>query len=113
MLMRRGDTLFVFKRKRSGNKSTLISIIIILAVIYAMRLVSPHKEAAYPDIIHYDGLSYIYSETVRTFPLMFTRKRPVSEEGFIILARRGISTADEVYIFEGFRKYRRYVVLKE
>lgn len=85
----------------------------ILAVIYIFRLVSPQKESIYPDIIQFDNLRYVYAETVKSSPIMFVRKRPVSSEGYIILAHKGISVLEEVYIYEGYLRYRRYVILKE
>ncbi len=105
--------MFIFNKKRSGNKYTFISIVLILVVIYVFRLVSPHKEVVYSDIIQYNNIRYVYMETIKSSPFMFVRKRPTSEEGYIILARRGISLQEEVYIYEGYLKYRRYVVLKE
>ncbi|HOR85909.1 MAG TPA: hypothetical protein PLL98_05425 [Bacillota bacterium] len=105
--------MFVFRRKSSGNKYTFISIIIIIAALYVLRLTSPQKETAYPDIIHYNDLGYKYVETVRSSPFMYTRKRPVCEEGYIVLARRGVSIAEEAYIYGGRMKYRRYKVIEE
>lgn len=105
--------MFLYGRKGGGNKFTFISIIMIIAVIYVFRLVSPQKETEYPDTMHYNNVKYEYVETVKSSPFMFVRKKPVSEEGYIILARRGIDIKEEVYIYEGFRKYRRYKVLKE
>ena len=105
--------MFAFKRKRSGNRYTFISILLIVVAVYVFRLVSPHEEAAYSDIIQYNNIRYVYMETVKSSPFMFVRKRPTSEEGYIILARRGISIEEEVYIYLGYMKYRRYVVLKE
>lgn len=105
--------MFVFKKRKSGNKYTFLSIVLILIVIYVFRLVSPHKEVVYSDIIQYNNIRYVYMETIKSTPFMFTRKRPVSEEGYIILARRGISIQEEVYIYEGYMKYRRYAVLRE
>ena len=105
--------MFVFRKKRGGNKYTFISIILILVALYVFRLVSPQEEAVYSEIIQYNNTRYIYMETIKSTPFMFARKRPVSEEGYIILARRGISIQEEVYIYEGNLKYRRYAVLKE
>jgi hypothetical protein len=103
----------IFRNKRSGNKYTFISIVMILTIIYIFRLGSPQEEAAYPDIIQYGNLRYIYMDTVNSSPIMFVRKKPASEQGYMILARRGISILEEVYIYEGHKKYRRYVVIKE
>lgn len=93
--------MFKLRIKSGSNKLTLIAIIMILAVIYLFRLISPQKEAAFPDIIKYDNLRYAYVETVKRAPVMFSRKRTASEDGYMILARRGISTLEEVYIYEG------------
>jgi len=103
--------VFIFKGKRRGNKFTFISIIMILVVIYVVKLASPQREVVYPDNIRYDNQKYVYAETVKGSPTTFIRKRPGSEEGYIILARRGVSAEKEVYIYEGYRRYRRYVVL--
>ncbi|MGI6585663.1 MAG: hypothetical protein GX301_13205 [Gracilibacteraceae bacterium] len=105
--------MFLSGRKGSGNKFTFISIVMIIAVVYFFKLISPQKEAEYPDTIHYDNHKYYYVETVKGYPIMFVRKKTVSEEGYIILARRGIDITEEAYIYEGYRKYRRYRALKE
>jgi hypothetical protein len=99
--------------RKSSNRLTFISIIMILAVIYIIRLISPQKEAAFPDTIQYDNHRYAYVEIIKGSPTTFSRKRPASEEGYMVLTLRGISTEEEIYIYEGFRKYRRYVILKE
>ncbi|MHB1393566.1 MAG: hypothetical protein ACYCYE_10945 [Clostridia bacterium] len=103
----------MFKKKRSGNIATFISIVLILVAFYVFRLVSPQKGIVYSDIIQYNNIRYVYVETIKSSPFMFARKRPVSEDGYIILARRGISIKEEVYIYEGYMKYRRYEILKE
>jgi len=105
--------MFLSSRKGSGNKFTFISIIMIIAVIYIFRLISPQEETEYPDTMHYNNVKYEYVETVKGSPFMFVRKKPVSEEGFIILSRRGTDTQEEIYVYEGFRKYRRYEALRE
>ena len=105
--------MFRIRKRSGGNRFTFISIILILAVIYISRLAAPQTEAAYPDTIHYDGQRYLYVETVNSSPFMHSRKKPASEEGYMILARRGINIKEEVYVYEGYLKYRRYVVMKE
>ena len=108
--------MFTFKRgKRNpgGGQYTFISIVLIVIAVYVFRLVAPQSEAAYPDTIQYSGVRYEYTETVRSWPLMFVRKRPVSEAGYIVLARRGVDAWKELYVYEGHMKYRRYVMLKE
>ena len=105
--------MFIMRNKGSGNKFIFISIIMIIAAVYVFRLAPPQKAAEYPDIMHYNDVKYEYVETVKGYPFLFMRKRPVSEEGFIILSRRGIDTQEEIYIYEGSRKYRRYKALRE
>jgi hypothetical protein len=105
--------MFRMRNKGSGNKFIFISIIMIIAAVYVFRLVSPQKEAEYPDTMHYNNVKYEYAETVNGSPFMFVRKRPVSEEGYIILSRRGTDIQEEIYVYEGFRKYRRYEALRE
>lgn len=105
--------MFSMMKKGGGNKFTFISIIMIIAVVYVFRLVSPQEEAAYPDTIRYDNQDYVYVETIKSWSVMFARKKPTSEEGFIILARRGKSSLEEVYIYEGSSRYRRYRAIKE
>lgn len=107
--------MFIFKKRKArpgGGKYTFISILMILIAIYVYTAVTPQVEAEYPVSIHYNGQAYRYSETIKSWPFMFTRKRPVSEEGYIVLARRGVSISEEVYIYEGNMRYRRYVVQK-
>lgn len=91
---------------------TLISIILILVVMYVFRLLSPQEAAVYPNVIKYDGLSYEYAETVKSSPLKFSRLKHASQEGYRVLACKGVSAEAEVYIYEGARKYRRYEALK-
>lgn len=108
--------MFTFRKGRrqaGGGRFTFISIVLIVIAIYVFRLVSPQGETAYPDTIQYAGVRYVYTETMKGSPFMYTRKRPVSDEGFIILARRGVDISEAVYIYEGYMRYRRYVVLKE
>jgi hypothetical protein len=105
--------MFTFRRKRSGNRYTFVSIVLILIIVYLFRMMSPHKEVEYSDIVQYNNIRYVYMETIKSSPFIFVRKRPVSDEGYIILARRGISIQEELYIYEGSQQYRRYVVLKE
>ena len=115
MYVQRGKSIIMFASRKGfgGNKYTFISILMILVIVYAFRLISPQKEAAYPDIIQYGDLRYQYIETVKGSPVMFVKRRPTGKEEYIILARRGKKTTDELYIYEGYLKYRRYVVFKE
>ncbi len=105
--------MFTLRKKGSGNRYTLISILMILVVIYVFRLVSPAKEVSYPDIIEHGGNSYQYAETIKSNPFMFTRKKTGEAAGYLILARRGVDVSEEIYIYEGFLRYRRYIVTTE
>jgi len=105
--------MFSMTRRGGGNKFTFISIIMIIAVVYVFRLVSPQKEISYPGTLRYDNIRYEYAETIKSWPMMFARKKPTGEEGFIILTRRGTSALEEVYIYEGSSRYRRYKSIKE
>lgn len=85
----------------------------ILIVVFTFRLTAPRKEKVYPDVLRYNGLEYQYSEAIKSWPFMYARKKPASEEGFVVLARRGTDLREEIYIYEGNMIYRRYTVLKE
>lgn len=104
--------MFTSRKRGGGNKYTFLSILMILVALYVFRLVSPQQEAAVPDIIQYNGLRYQYMETVKGSPIMFVKSKPAGKEGYLILARRGIKTSEEIYIYEGHLKYRRYVVVE-
>lgn len=104
--------MFTSRKRGSGNKYTFIVILMIFGIAYIMGRISPQKEAVFPDIIQYNTLSYQYTETVKASPFMFKRSKPAGREGFLILARRGIKASEEIYIYEGHLKYRRYVVVK-
>jgi hypothetical protein len=111
-----GKAMFIFRKRKGrtgGGKYTFISIILIVIAVYVFRMVSPQVETEYPVTIHYDGQRYSYSETIKSWPFAYARKRPVCEEGYIVLARRGVSVQEEVYIYEGNSRYRRYVAVKE
>lgn len=92
-----------------GNKYTLISIVLILAVLYVYRLTIPQKDNEYPEYIHYMDNTYRYSETIRKSPITLKRLSGSSDEGHIILAERG-GSSDEIYIYKGKKWYRRYLI---
>ncbi len=96
----------------SGNKYVFIVIIMILGIVYIMGELSPDKEVVFPESIRYDGRSYQYTGTFKGSPLMFKRSRPASAEGFLALSRRGTKASEEIYIYEGHFKYRRYVTVE-
>lgn len=85
----------------------------ILGIIYIMGRLSPQKEAVMPIQLQYNDRSYHYTETFKGSPFMFKRSKPASAEGFLILTRRGTEPDQEVYIYEGNLRYRRYKVQKE
>lgn len=105
--------MFLFKKRRSGNKTIFIVILMIFGIIYIMGRISPQKEAVMPIQIHYNSHSYQYTETFKGSPFMFKRSKPASADGFLILTRRGTEADQEVYIYEGNLRYRQYKVLKE
>lgn len=104
--------MFTFRKRSGGNKYTFIVILMILGMVYIFGRISPEKEVAYPDLVHYGSLKYNYVETVKGSPFMFTRSRPAGKEGYLLLSRRGISTSEEIYIYEGNLRYRRYVAVE-
>lgn len=95
-------------KKGGGNRYIFISILLILIILYVYKIIAPQSTGEYPELINYDSKSYTYVETVKGLPITFIRQKKTSKEGYLILGRRGVSTADEVYIYEGYRKYRRY-----
>lgn len=108
--------MFVFRRGRSGGRYTFISIILILTVLYIYRYTMPQKDIRYPGYIHYSGSTYEYSEALRSSPVFFKKLRGQCDEGYIVLARRGKASWEalkELYIYEGFLIYRKYVIKNE
>lgn len=105
--------MFVSRRRRSGNRYTFAVILMILGIMYIMGRISPQKEVEFPVMLQYNGYSYQYTETFKGSPFMFKRVRPSTAEGFLILARRGVEADQEIYIYEGNLRYRRYEALKE
>jgi len=97
------------KKGNSGNKYTLISIILILAALYVYKITAPQKDIEYPEYIHYMDNTYRYTETVKKSPITFKRLRGSTDEGHIVLAQRG-GSSDEIYIYEGRKQYRRYMI---
>ncbi|HWQ30430.1 MAG TPA: hypothetical protein VN549_05510, partial [Negativicutes bacterium] len=104
--------MFSLRRKKrktgGGNKATFITILLVLCILFVYSRTAPAKDAAYPDVIGYNGSYYQYAETVKGSPFMYHRSRPAGAEGYLILTRRGVSKDEEVFIYEGTFKYRRY-----
>lgn len=108
--------MFVFRRGRGGSKYTLISIIMILAVLYAYRYTMPRKDVEYPQYINYRGSIYEYTVSTGSSPVLFKRLKGASDEGYMVLVRRSSAnsgTLSELYIYEGFLQYRKYVIKNE
>lgn len=108
--------MFIFRRSKGGNRYTLMSIVIILLMLYAFKTVFPQKNIVYPASIHFQGYRYEYADTVKKLPLQFIRRRPASEEGFIVLVLRRDNkdtVPEEAYLYQGFLEYRRYVLRLE
>lgn len=108
--------VFIFRRSKGGNRYTLMSIVIILLMLYAFKTVFPQKNIVYPASIHFQGYRYEYADTVKKLPLQFIRRRPASEEGFIVLVLRRDNkdtVPEEAYLYQGFLEYRRYVLRLE
>jgi hypothetical protein len=102
--------------KRSGNRYTIISIIIIITMAYFFKLNFAGKEEGnYPQNIHYRDYNFEYSQTINESSYKFVRKYGANYEGYILLLRRGEnwSTApSKVYIFIGSKKYREYDLIE-
>lgn len=101
------------RKTGGGNKLVFISILLVLCILFVYNRAVPGKDAGYPDIIGYNGRYYQYEETVKGSPFMYYRSRSAGKEGWLILARRGVSKDKEVFIYEGSFKYRRYSVMVE
>ncbi len=99
------------KRKRSSNMYTLMSIILIIAAFYVIKLASPNRDVTYPEVLYYNNIKYKYVDTISDFPLKFIKRRNMTYEGHDLLIRSSSKKQNppkEVYIFLGSRKYREY-----
>jgi hypothetical protein len=97
--------------KRSGNKYTLLSIIIIILMMYFVRFATKGTESSYPSYVYYGENKYEFSQTVNESSFKFQRKYGVNYEGYVILLRRSEASAEvpeKVYIYTKFRKYNEY-----
>lgn len=103
--------------KRSGNKYTLISILIIILMLYFFKIsLGGGEEENYPQYVYYGDYKYQYNQTIHEASYKFVRKYGVSYDGYILLLKRGESwetTPQKVYIFTGWRKYREYELLRQ
>jgi hypothetical protein len=98
-------------RKRSGDRYTLISILLILAMLYGYRFAAGEKQGDYPGEVYYNNQKYDYTETVKESSLKFTRKYGKSYEGYMLLVKRTESKKEQpeaVYIYASWRAYRKY-----
>jgi hypothetical protein len=98
--------------KRSGNKYTIISIIIIILMMYFFKISFAGKgEVNYPQSVHYRDYNFEYSQTISESAFKFVRKYGASYEGHILLLKRGenwTTAPSKTYIFIGWKKYREY-----
>ncbi|MDF2531007.1 MAG: hypothetical protein K0Q65_588 [Clostridia bacterium] len=102
--------------KTSGNKYTLISIIMIMLMIYFFKIaLGGGEEGNYPQNVYHGDNKFQYSQTISESSLKFIRKYGVSYEGHNLLIKRGESwdtVPSRVYIFIGWKKYREYELIR-
>jgi hypothetical protein len=101
--------------KRSGNKYTIISIIMIILMMYLFKFTMGGTEVNYPQYIYYGDHKYEFNQIVNESSFKFQREYGRSYEGHILLLMRGErDTANpvKVYIFTKWRKYREYELVK-
>lgn len=103
--------------KKSGNRFTLISIIIIILMLYLFKIsFGGNDEGNYPQNVYYGDYKFQYSQTISESSFKFVRKYSVSYEGHMLLLKRGENwetAPSRVYIFTGRRKYREYQLVQE
>lgn len=102
-------------RNRNGSRYTLISIVLIIIMLYFFRYALGSQNVQYPQTIYFEGQKYIYSQTVNQSSLKFIRSYGKNYNGFVILTKRGensVGIPDRVYIFEGWKKYRQYEIVR-
>lgn len=98
-----------------GNKVTVMSIIIILAMSFFVKaIIVPIDRIKTPSkSINYISQEYIYKETIKASPLKFMRGRQGSAEGFRVLVMRKDKKTEvpkEVYIYNGGGEYLKYQI---
>lgn len=100
--------------RRSGNKYTIISILMIILMMYFFKFAMGGNEATYPQQVNYGMQKYEYRQTISESALKFQRKYGKSFEGHMLLLKRGADAEapDKVYIFTKWRKYREYELIK-
>lgn len=102
-------------RKRSGNKYTLISIVLIILVFYSLRFVVGSKTGDYPQDVYYGNYKFQYTKTINEASYKFVRKYGVSYNGYMLLLKRGENwdtAPSKVYIFTSRGKYREYELVQ-
>lgn len=102
--------------KKGGSKYTIISIFIIGLMVIMLRATAPERSEEYPEIVFYNSYEYNYVKTISDNPLSYIRKKEMSYEGYILLLKRKNkkdNPPNEVFIYTGFRKYRKYVNIRE
>lgn len=97
--------------RRSGNRYTLFSIMLIILMLYAFNLSMRGTEKSYPEYVYYNEMKYEYAQTVRGSSLKFVRKYGKNYQGYMLLLSRSEknhSVPEKIYIYEGWRTYREY-----
>lgn len=101
-----------FKRG-SGNRYTLVSIVMIIMMLYFFKFALRGTDVEYPQTVYFADHNYIYSQTLKASSFKFVRDYGKSNNGYIVLKLRseqGMEVPERVYIFEGWKSYREYVL---
>ncbi len=101
-------------RGRSGNRYTLISILLIIVMLYGYRFISGGASGDYPPYVYYNNQKYEYTETVKESSLKFVRKYGKNYEGYVLLVKRAESKMEQpeaVYIYASWKNYYKYQLL--
>lgn len=95
----------------SGNKATLIGIIIILFMVFISRNVIQVNNKIIPGNITFQGYRYTYVETISSSPFSFVKAKAGSNEGFRVLVLRKDRKTESpyyIYLYIGSKKYMKY-----
>lgn len=92
------------------NKYTIISLIIIMAVLYIIKNRIPVSTAKYYEVVNYVNVRYKYMDTVRGSAFSFVRAGGTKEGNIVLLRRKDKSQAIPVniYIYAGSGRYLKY-----
>lgn len=94
------------------NKYTLISLILIVAMLYVLKSRMPAGDVQYHKLVTYNHTKYKYEEVIKANPLKFVRAGSVEEGKLVLLQRgdKGTATPEEIYIYAGSGRYLRYKI---